>query len=213
VRTHPVRIALAFLLILSVALPAGAYVYPLSSTAIRDAFMTGQRNDQQTEDFFRPYSHTLPMPPKGPHVAIVMLQTPFYQVVANTMKPNYHSNQAERDFLGLPLDVILRVQVDYTATYPVRNENGSLLDVEPIPDFLHDFKVTLSQDKQGDVKAKLQQVSLIFTDASTDLYGVTGAILEFHFDPDKIDSDDATITVDTPDGQHVETTFNLLRLR
>ena len=212
-RANPARIALMVLTATSLALPVSAYVYPLSSTDIRDAYMTAQRNDELTADFFASYSHSLPMPEKGPHVAVITLATPFYQVVESTGKANYHSTEAEKDYLGKPFDFILRVQVDYTATYPERSQTGPLLNVEPLPDFQHDFKVTLAQDKNADIPSKSEQLSLIFFDGSPDLYGVTGGIMEFHYDPSKIDSDTATVTVDTPDGQHVETTFNLMKLR
>lgn len=212
-KNHRAKSLLVVPLVLGIALPAAAIIYPLSAIDIRDAFMTAQRNDEQTADFFLPYSHSVPMPAKGPHVAIVSIATPFSQVVERTGKPNYHSNEAEEDFLGKPLDFIVRVQIDYTATYPEPIQGGPLLTIVPIPDFTRDFKIQLAQDKNENIPPKSERVFLIFSDASADLYGAAGAILELRYDPEKIDSDLTTVKVDTPDGQHVETTFNLLRLR
>jgi hypothetical protein len=46
------------------------------------------------------------------------------------------------------------------------------------------------------------------------VYGIGGAIIQLMYDLEKIDThDDVTIQVHTPDGQNVETTFELGRLR
>jgi hypothetical protein len=44
-------------------------------------------------------------------------------------------------------------------------------------------------------------------------YGPVGARVDLEYSADKIDSDLTTISVDAPDGQHVEATFDLISLR
>ncbi len=205
------RIGFLVLLVAAVALPAMALLYPLSSTSIREAYFIGARNDEQTADFFLPYSHSLPMPKKGPHVAVVSVSTPFSQVVERGGQAGYYAQEAEQEFLGKPLDFMVRVQIDFTATYPEPGPAGPTLTIQPVPDWWQDFHVQLDQDKT--IPAKSHSVYLIYSDASANVFGLAGAILELRYDPKKIDSAPATIKVDTADGQHVETTFNLARLR
>jgi hypothetical protein len=212
-KIHNGQTALAILLVIAIAIPAAAasYIYPLSSTDIRDAYMTAQRNDEQTAEFFLPYSHNLPMPEKGPHVAAVTLATPFFQVVENSGKADYHSNEAEKDFLGKPMDFQVRVEIDFTATYPPAGPNQSQLIIQPVPNLWDDFKIQLEQSKA--IPFTSHHVYFIYSDYSPNVFGVAGAIIEQDYNAEKIDADLTTVKVDTPDGQHLETTFNLLKLR
>jgi hypothetical protein len=58
------------------------------------------------------------------------------------------------------------------------------------------------------------QVYLLYSDGASNSFGVTGAIVEFKFNPEKIDPDDeVTVAVQTPDNQDIETTFDLGHLR
>ena len=58
------------------------------------------------------------------------------------------------------------------------------------------------------------QVYLLCSDTFANTYGVSGAIIEYSYDPEKIDPDDeVTFEVHTPDDQQVEATFDLGRLR
>ncbi|HKS83110.1 MAG TPA: hypothetical protein VJR23_16520 [Candidatus Acidoferrales bacterium] len=207
------KMAGVVLMVIAIAIPAMAasYTYPLSSTDIRDAFMTAQRNDEQTADFFLPYSHNLPMPESGPHVAAITLETPFYQVVEKSVKAGYHSNEAEKDFLGKPLNFQVRVEIDFTATYPPAGTNLSQYIMQPVPNLWDEFKIELEQGKE--VPCTSRHMYFIFSDASPNIFGLAGAIIEQDYDAEKIDADLTTVKVDTPDGQHVETAFNLAKLR
>lgn len=207
------QVVLVSLIVIAIAIPAAAatYVYPLSSTDIRDAYMTAQRNDEQTAEFLLPYSHDLPMPEKGPHVAVITLATPFYQVVENSGKAGYHSNEAEKDFLGKPMDFQVRVEIDFTATFPPAGPNQSQLIIQPVPNLWDDFKIQLEQSKE--IPSTSRHVYFIYSDYSPNVFGVAGAIIEEDFNAERIDADLTTVKVDTPDGQHVETTFNLMKLR
>lgn len=56
-------------------------------------------------------------------------------------------------------------------------------------------------------------VYFIFSDALANIFGLAGAIIEQDYDAEKIDADLTTVKMDTPDGQHVETAFDLAKLR
>ena len=211
--TRP-KLALMVLPTMIAALPAAAYVYPLSTTDIRDAYMTAQRNDWTTANFLTPYSHAFAAPEKGAHVAMISILTPLYQAVEASGKTGYHSLDAERDFLGKPLDLIVRVQINFTASFSEsisgpRNNPGGM---PPITDDVwHVFKITLTQDKE--IAYKSRQDTLIYGHHSRSTGGAAGLVMEQHYDPKDVGSDWVTVKVDTPDMQHVESRFDLLKLR
>jgi len=210
-RNAPARIALALLLTGIIALPATAYVYPLDSTEIRDAYFIAQRNDEQTAEFFLPYSHSLPMPNKGPHVAVISVATPFSQIVEQGGRAGYHPQDLEEQFLGKPMEILVRVQIEFTPSYPAPSATGKTLSVQPLPDLWNDLKIQLRQGEA--IPSKARHTYLVYSDAAPNVFGLAGVILEEAYDPGKIASEPATVVVDTRDGQHVETTFNLAALR
>jgi len=209
------RLALALLLpILLVAQPLRAFEYPLSSTAIREAFLTGNENNDRTFDFFLQYAHSLPQPANGPHIAIISLRTPYEQVVERgATVTGYHAQEAEREFSVKPLPFIVRVQIDFTPTYPsypASGPDGSHSLLQPLPNVERDFKIRVAQDKE--IEPIATRTYLLTSDASYNIWGTSGIVVEQEFDPEKIDSSDLTVKVHTPDDQDVETTFDLGRL-
>ena len=83
----------------------------------------------------------------------------------------------------------------------------------PLPNFERDFEIQLIQDHKK-IPARSSQVYLLYSDAIANTYQISGAIIELRYDTESIDPyDEATITVHTPDDQHVETSFDLGQLR
>jgi hypothetical protein len=199
---------------LLLALPALAYQYPLSTTEIRSAYMLGNRNDFVTTDFLASYTHELPMPESGPHVAMISVETPYAQVVAlGAAALNPDVQQAEQDFATRKFPFILRVGVDLTDTYPGPPPWDPTAPGLPLPDFKRDFAIQLVQHDKV-IPAEDAQVYLLTSDAVANIYQISGAIIEMRFDTDKIDPyDDVTVRVHTPDDQDVETTFDLGHLK
>jgi hypothetical protein len=90
-------------LILLLTLPAYAFDFPLTSSAIRDAYFLGTRQTG-LEDFFAAYTHSVPaLSISKEFVTRVRLETPFTQVVDHVSKTfNYSAQDAARDFYGKP---------------------------------------------------------------------------------------------------------------
>ena len=193
----------------AVALPSLAFDYPMSSSSIRDAYMLGKRKDFRTAEFLAPYTHYLPMPETGPHVATISVETPYAQVVElgqDALNPDVQ--RAEQEFADKPFPFIVRVGIDMTDTYPGPPPWNPRAPGLPIPDFQRDFDIQVTQSKK--IPAKSTQVYLLYSDAVANIYQISGAILELQYDADKIDSyDDVTIKVHTPDDQNLESTFDL----
>jgi hypothetical protein len=199
---------------LGTAITALAFAYPLSSTAIRDAYFLGNRNDEQTADYLSKYAHHLPAPKTGPYVQEISLDTPFTQVVRHSQVAwNYHAPSAVEEFQGKPLPLRVHVDIVLTPSYsPIPETNGANL-YQWVPDFWNDFKVKFIQDNK-EIPARNTRGGPVFAyEDSGRPYYVTGARIELEYDPEKIESDPVDIDVLTPDGQKIETTFDLARLR
>jgi len=82
-----------------------------------------------------------------------------------------------------------------------------------LPNFQKDFKIEFVQgDKKID--AEDTRVYLLYSDTMSNVYQISGAIIEMQYDNELIEPyDDATIKVQTPDNQDIETTFDLARLK
>lgn len=73
-------IFLAAALILSFAAPAGAYDYPLTESAIRDAYFLGTSQASAGGPFLPQYSHSIPDLAVGRLVSRARIETPFVHV-------------------------------------------------------------------------------------------------------------------------------------
>jgi hypothetical protein len=197
-----------------IALPALAYQYPLSSSDIRNAYLLGYAKDLNTTNFFAPYVRQFPIPETGPHVAKIALKTPYGQLVElGQSAVNADVQGAEEEYATRKLPFLVQVGVDLTPTYPDPDSWNSTTPGFPLPDFQRDFPVHLIQDNKK-IGEQSTQVYLLYSEGASNTYEVSGAIIEFRYDPEKIDPDDElTIQVQTPDDQDVETTFDLGHLR
>jgi hypothetical protein len=203
-----------FVILVLIALPALAYQYPLSSSDIRNAYLLGYAKDLNTTNFFAAYVRQLPMPETGPHVAKITLKTPYGQIVElGQSAVNADVQGAEEEYASRKLPFLVQVGVDLTPTYPDAPASDPAAPGFALPDFLRDFPVRLVQDDKK-IGEQSTQVDLLYSEGASNTYEVSGAIIEYRYDPEKIDPDDeVTIVVNTPDDQDVETTFDLGHLR
>jgi hypothetical protein len=202
------RFGLSVLLVVAIGLPVFAYEYPLSSTSIRDAYILGNRKDEHTAEFFAQYTHHFPIAKTGLYVDEIGLDTPFSQVVERSgSAANYHAQEAEEEFIDKPM--IFRVHVQIFGT-PVFSPNAAFTYV---PDYWKDFKIQFMQDKE--IPSKSVHASLLYppTEIGDGITLPIGVRVEFEYDAAQIDDAPATVRVTTLDGQEIESTFDLDRLR
>jgi hypothetical protein len=206
----------AFAAVLAIALPALAYQYPLSSTDIRNAYLLGTRQDSVTSDFFASYRSDLPMPQTGPHVAYILVATPYAQVVdlgQSALNPD--SQQAVIDLANKEFPFIVRVGVDVTSTYPGPQRDSASSQGELVPDFGNDFKVTLLQGG-NEINSQSSRVSVLYSNTGMGLTSalISGAVIELKYDNGDIDPrGKVKIKVQTPDSQKIQTEFDLAPLK
>jgi hypothetical protein len=204
----------AMVLALIAALPVPAHEYPLSSRAIRDAYFLGKESASKRAEFFAKYTRQLPMPKTGPHVSMIRLETPYAAVVEHTSQvlSNYFAADAEKEFLGKPGVFRLHVRIDLTGSYAwhIPSRTGGVR-LQP-DDFWRDFAIRLVQNAALEPQAIRGQP--VYSFAGSDSGSVLlGAEVNLEYDAANIQSAPATVEVDTPDGQHVQATFDLARLR
>jgi hypothetical protein len=199
---------------LLIALPALALQYPLSSSDIRNAYLLGYAKDLNTTNFFAPYMHEFPVPETGPHIAKITIKTPYGQLVELGQSVfNADVQGAEEEYATRKLPFLVQVGVDLTPTYPDPDTWNPTAPGFPVPDFQRDFPVQLVQGDKT-IGEQSTQVYLLYSEGAYNASVVSGAIIEYRYDPGKIDPDDeVTIAVQTPDDQEIETTFDLGHLR
>jgi len=125
------------------------------------------------------------------------LETPFSQVAVHASRTLGHSAQdAVKEFYDKPSLVRLHLNICYMIDAP---ENA--------------VRIKVFQNKR-EVFPESYDSSPYYpaTDEYTRMPSI-GENVELEFKPDKIQSSTLLIVIDTPDGQHAETTFDLAALR
>lgn len=189
------------------ARPLVAFGYPLSSEAIREAYFLAAGDQSKRLEFLEKYRHRMPTPKSGPDVSLIEVETPFACIVDEIARrlSNYHAADAEQDYLGKPGCFRVHVEIDFSPTWPQPTDTAATRS-----DFWKHFKVHLRQ--RSEIRPRsIRGLPIYNTDA---LIGFTGATIDLEYSVKKIDPGAiTTVDVDTPDGQQVETTFNLNSLR
>ena len=202
------RLGLTVILVATIAAqPLVAFDYPLSSKAIREAYFLATENSDRRQAFFEKYRHNLAPLKSGPDVALIEVETPFACLVDAIAKApmNYFAQDAEKDYLGKPGKFRVHVEIYFTPTYPKPDDTAASLG-----NFWRDFTIHLKQD--AEVPPLSVHGQPIYSDQT--ISGYIGAIIEAEYNVKKIDPGGfTTVEVDMPDGQQVETTFQLNTLR
>lgn len=90
------------------ALPAFAYNYPLTSSAIRDAYFLGAREGGISPDLLKQYSRRVVALHHGNCTSEARIETPFLQIAEYVGSvPNYSSQDAVKEFYDRPM--VLRI--------------------------------------------------------------------------------------------------------
>jgi hypothetical protein len=186
-----------FIVSASLAWPAHSYDYPLSSEAIRSAYFLGKRQTSLGATFLAEYTHAIPELRAGAFVSEARIETPFFHVAEYaSSKLEYHAQDAVTDFLGKPAVTRIFLGIYYKSDAPPNS-----------------VKVKVLQNKKEIVPESFESSPFYpATDEYTFIPSV-GERIHLEFKPEKFDSSDLTILIDTPDGQHAKCQFDLQALR
>ena len=124
-------VAAALPLLLSVSV-AQAYDPTLTPSALHDAYVLGQRNDQTTAEFFDPYGkQTIGTVDGGtPHLSEIEVLTPFAQVVDESRRKGssgFSEQQALAAYHKRGDTIVVRVNLVLPAAYPEKEDRKSVV--------------------------------------------------------------------------------------
>ena|ERR1700683_2096104 len=208
---NTIRIGLSILVVAAIALPAMAYIYPLSSTDIRNAYFLGTQNDERSAAIFAEYVRSFPAPKTGPYISDIGIDTPYTQVAELcAAATNDHAQEAEQKYTGKSFDFLVRVDIFPASNGAAQIPFSAGQVYSSLPDFWSGLKYRIVQEKE--IPSKSMRTSTLYSSGDGSSLPV-GERIELAYDASKITGDPITIEVDTPDGQHVETTFNLAKLQ
>lgn len=189
----------------------------LSDEALREAYFLGQRRDNSTARFLETYRHYLAAPKSGPHVLSVELFTPFAEAVQASRNHggSYSAQQAREDYRARGESLRVGVHVGYTNTYsPVSSYSSNVIPGQAGP--WRDFQVQLKQNGKI-LESRNARYEGTRMGGGGSRGGnsprLTGFIIWLEYDALTVASGEATIEVDTPDGQHIADSFDLSQLR
>jgi len=192
----------ALALALAIVPAAFAYEYPLSPSVIREAYFLGSGPKGASTGFYSKYIHNLAIPATAPPASYVSIETPYLQIAEHSRNtPNYDAQDAVKEFQNKPMTFRIFAEVYYK---PRDSDGGS---------GRHDIRIRLVQHaREIDTEVADRWDLNTFRDAATSAKSV-GQHVELECRAEKIDSSDLTVDVDTPDGQHAETTFDLSEIK
>lgn len=186
-----------FLLTIALAAPVRAYDFPLSPVAIREAYFLGRRQPSLGGKFLAQYTQAIPNLRAGAFVSEVRIETPFFHVaLLASKKLEYSAQDALIDFQDKPLPFLIFLDVCYKSDAPPRS-----------------VKIRVIQNKKE--LLPLSADSSPFYPATDKRHRIpsVGEKVQLELNPGQLGSSDLTILIDTPDGQHAETQFDLAALR
>src|SRR6202030_867314 len=110
---------LAAVPLILIACGASAYDSQLTTAALHDAYVLGQRNDQATAAFLSPYLKQLTNRAADPHIAEIEIFTPFAQVVDQSRRQTsgYSEQQATQDYHQRGDTILVRILLMLPAAY------------------------------------------------------------------------------------------------
>jgi len=211
-------IALIFATALLPTSSSFAFDFPLSDEAVREAYFLGQRNDNKMTQALAPYTERLALPESGPYISEIKLFTPYAQIIdiSRRQSGHYSAQQAQRDYRERGDTILVFVRIEFTATYSypqavasadrVAKEQGISLQPQ---DFWKDFRLGLSEDGKW-IEPLSQRAEALYNRGEG---GLAGAVVWLEFDAGDVASTEASVEVETPDGQHIVAPFDLTRLR
>lgn len=188
-----------FLLALA-STPLSAYVQPLDSESIREAYFLGQRRDDVTAKFLSQYVQSFPVPQKGAHIARVQILTPYAQVVLGSEEGTLGSTvmDAEQEFRSHPALFLVHVWIYSTPTFTP----GPQWD-----EFWEKLAVRVGQGKP------LKPLKSHYIKHLSSKGNLGGTELELQFDAAQVTSAPMTIDVSGPGAETVEAKFDLSKVK
>lgn len=174
-----------------------AYDVPLSESSIRDAYFLGTRSGGLGPEFITRYDHWIPELKQWTCTSKARVETPFLQVAQYASQvPNYSAQEAVKDFRNKGLLFKLYLDICYMEKAP-----------------LNALRVKVIQNKKEIVPLTCESSPFYPVVDEHAVLPANGERIYLEFKPEQLDSSTLTILIDTPDGKHVSTEFDLQGIR
>src|SRR3972149_6269548 len=209
------RSMVAAALVLGGVLGVQAYERELNPRSLREAWFLGKDTTFRSEQFYKDYSKTFPVPETGVHVERIEIVTPFKEMAdrARRAPDGYNPVQAEADYKKEAPPLQVKVRLVLTPDFPGHTTYTRPIHVGPIylrdPDFWRGFEFHLEQ--AGEVEPVVVRGEPFYSGGEYSL--LAGADVYLVYDPEKVASRPARVVVQTPAGQEVQAEFDLAKLR
>jgi len=188
----------ALLLSIVLALPIFAYDYPLTSNAIRDAYFLGSRQGGTAPHLLKQYSRRIGELHQGNCTSEIRIETPFLQIVEYVgSAANYTSQDAVKEFYGRPMQLHIFLDLCYMREAPPPNS----------------VKLKFIQNKKEVFPDSDVRTAYAERFSETSFLLPNGEKAELKFAATRLDASTLTILIDTADGQHTQTDFDLQSVR
>ena len=213
------------ILLALIAADVSAYEAQLTPAALHDAYVLGQRNDQETAAFLTPYVRQLTDRAADPHIGEIEILTPFAQVVdqSRTLTSGYSEQQAAQDYHQRENTIVVRVLIMLPAAYPKDQSNpataasssssadqNSALRPE---NFWQNFRFTLKQHGKVIPTRSIHNKPVHSTPTPDAPAVLDGATVWLEYDAKDVASEETTIEVITPESKTISAVFDLKKLR
>lgn len=207
--------------ILLIAPGVGGFDFPLSDTAVRSAYFLGQRHDLSMAQFLDRYTRHPPPPKTGPYISSVTLRTPYAQVVeySNLYIGNLSAQQVELDHRQTTDTVRVIVRIELTQSYgPFITSEGASVPFNRFgaqqrsSDFWRDFNVIFLEGNSPRVPFFVSGRPNFYCSEGGSCV-LSGATIEFDFQPESLSSDTLTVHITPLEGAPVLVDFPLDSLR
>jgi hypothetical protein len=209
------KVVWALAALLGATLAAGAYERELNPRSLRDAWFLGKDTTFRSQDFYKDYIQTFPVPETGVHVERIEIVTPFKEMAdrARTAPDGYNPVQAEADYKKEAPPLQVKVRLMLTPDFPGHTPYDRPIHLGPIylraPDFWREFEFHLEQ--AGKIEPVAVRGEPFYSGGEYSL--LAGADVYLAYDPANVASRPARVVVKTPDGQEVQAEFDLSKLR
>jgi hypothetical protein len=183
---------------LLLAFPVWGYDSPLSQSAIRDAYFLGSRLGGVSPDLLKRYAWSIGELHEGTCTSKAQIETPLLQIAEYSgSAPNYSSQAAVKDFYERRMVLRIFLDICYMRQAPQPNS----VNIKFIQKKKEVFPST-------DTREFYAEPINEYSDLPSN-----GERATIEFDPAKLDSSILTVQINTPNGQRVETEFDLSSIR
>lgn len=220
------RLLAALLLCITNCETSAAYEAPLTPSALHEAYILGQRNDQSTANFLNPYLKQMTEGSRVPHIAEIQILTPFAQVVdlSRRFTSGYSEEQAVREYHQRGDTVVVRILLMLPAAYPKPEPAPDQPPAPPQPspppntplrpeNFWQNFRFDMKQHGKT-IATRFIRNEPIYSAPTKDTPAVLdGATVLLEYAAKDVASDETVVEVTTPDSKTINADFDLKKLR